>query len=203
MATIVQPQLRSEGGRGQDFVPRELLPAIATDAHGRQIRLMSSQFLSRLLRIWSVIAVVDFLFAWALSVLAYGSTFTRLWQGVASVPLGPSALEGGARTVLIGIALHVCVALLWSTVFLTVATVWSPLARLIRTPGGVAAAAIVYGPVVWSCMSFVLVPMFTHRPPTITSRWWIQVAGHIPFVALPIVAMTARTAQPHRTGDGV
>lgn len=164
---------------------------------------MSSHFLSRLLRIWPVIAVVDFLFAWALSVFAYGSTFTRLWQGVASVPLGPSALEGGMRTVLLGIGLHVCVALLWSTMFLTLATVWAPLARFIRTPGGIVAAAVVYGPLVWACMSFVLVPLFTHRPPNITSRWWIQVAGHIPFVALPIVAMTAKTAHLHRTGDGL
>jgi hypothetical protein len=38
-------------------------------------------------------------------------------------------------------------------------------------------------------MSVAIVPLFTHRPPTINIRWWIQLVGHIPFVALPIVTM--------------
>jgi hypothetical protein len=30
------------------------------------------------------------------------------------------------------------------------------------------------------------------RLPTLTVRWCVQLVGHIPFVALPIVAMSAR-----------
>jgi hypothetical protein len=41
-------------------------------------------------------------------------------------------------------------------------------------------------------MSLVVIPMLTGRPPTITTRWWVQLVGHIPFVALPIVVMSAR-----------
>jgi hypothetical protein len=37
-------------------------------------------------------------------------------------------------------------------------------------------------------MSLVLIPPFTHRPPTIGFRWWVQLIGHFPFVGLPIVA---------------
>ncbi len=37
-------------------------------------------------------------------------------------------------------------------------------------------------------MSLVLIPQFTHRPPVVNFRWWVQFVGHVPFVALPIVA---------------
>ena len=38
-------------------------------------------------------------------------------------------------------------------------------------------------------MSLVIVPLFTHRPPAINVRWWVQFVGHIPFVALPMVTL--------------
>ena len=50
--------------------------------------------LSRLVRAWLVTAIVDALFSSALAVFAYRSTVTRLWQGVASILLGPAAFEG-------------------------------------------------------------------------------------------------------------
>jgi hypothetical protein len=37
-------------------------------------------------------------------------------------------------------------------------------------------------------MSLAVIPFFTHRPPAITFRWWVQFVGHFPFVGLPIVA---------------
>jgi hypothetical protein len=153
---------------------------------------MSNKPLYRLLKIWVVIAVVDFCFASALSIFAYDSTFARLWQGVASTVLGPEALTGGTRTVVYGLVLHVGVALAWSTVFLALHTALPALRRLTATPGGILLAATAYGPVVWIAMSMLIIPMMTGRPPTITIRWWIQIVGHIGFVALPIVAMTAR-----------
>ena len=62
--------------------------------------------------------MVDAVFSSALVVFAYRSTLTRLWQGVASVLLGPAAFAGGARTTLVGLLLHCTVALGWSAVFL-------------------------------------------------------------------------------------
>jgi hypothetical protein len=41
-------------------------------------------------------------------------------------------------------------------------------------------------------MSLLVIPALTGRPPAITSRWWIQLAAHIPFVALPIVTVVGR-----------
>jgi hypothetical protein len=47
----------------------------------------------------------------------------------------------------------------------------------------------------WMTMSLVVIPLLAQRPP-ITYRWWIQFFGHIPFVALPIVACTRRFWPP-------
>ena len=66
--------------------------------------------------------VVDGLFSSALSVFAYGSTVSRLFQGVASVPLGPAAFDGGAPTVALGLVMHFGVAFGWSAVFLLLVT---------------------------------------------------------------------------------
>src|SRR5262249_44319275 len=116
---------------------------------------------------------------------------TRLWQGVASVPLGPSMLEGGTRTALIGLAIHFCVALTWSTVFLLLYLNIGGLRAFASTLGRALATPIVYGPIIWMTLSFVVIQHFTHRAPTINFRWWVQFFGHIPFVALPIVLSIA------------
>ena len=163
---------------------------------------MIRDLLARLIPAWLVTATIDGLFASALSVFAYHSTVTRLWQGVASTLLGPAALTGGTRTVLIGIIMHIGVALFWTTVFLALVTFSPRLRRAITTPAGIVAVAAVYGPVIWLVMSFVVIPTLTGRPPAVTVRWWVQLLGHIPFVALPIVAMIARGASiPARRSD--
>jgi hypothetical protein len=158
---------------------------------------------SRLLRAWLLTAVTDFAFSSCLSTFAYGSTVTRLWQGVASVPLGPSALEGGTQTALIGVAMHFSVALTWSVVFLILYSALAPIRTLTASRGGMFLTAAIYGPLVWMTMSFVVVPHFTHRPPTINYRWWIQWFGHMPFVALPIVASISRGTRPAAQQGGL
>jgi hypothetical protein len=153
---------------------------------------MNRTVLRLLVRAWITIAMIDFAYASLMSTLVYNGTFRGLWQGVASVPLGPSAMQGGTRTVLIGLLMHACVALLWTSVFMVLALALPALRRIIASPGGIVAVACVYGPVIWMMMSLVLIPAVTGRPPTITSRWFIALAGHIVFVALPIVATIGR-----------
>ena len=147
---------------------------------------------SRLVRAWLVTAVVDGIFASTMSATVYGSTVARLWQGVASTVLGPSALQGGTRTVLVGMVMHVGVALGWSTVFLFLWLRSEALRRRTATWPGVVGVAALYGPFIWLVMSLVVIPTLTGRPPTFALRWWVQLFGHIPFVAVPIVAGVAR-----------
>jgi hypothetical protein len=156
---------------------------------------MPRDALPRLVRAWLLTAVTDGLFASALSAFAYGSTVTRLWQGVASTLIGPAAFEGGTRTALVGVLMHFGVALGWSAVFLALVSSSARLRRVVRSPGGIVAVAVVYGPLIWLVMSLAVIPLLTGRPPAITLRWWVQLLGHIPFVALPIVASLGR-------GDG-
>ena len=67
-----------------------------------------------------VTGITDGLFSRALAAFAYGSTVTRLWQGVAAVLLGAAAFDGGTRTAMIGLLMHFGVAFGWSAVFLLI-----------------------------------------------------------------------------------
>jgi hypothetical protein len=140
---------------------------------------------------WLVTAAWDFLCASALSVFAYGSTFSRLWQGVASTVLGASALGMGTRGVAAGLMLHLLVAFTWSAIFVCAVAGWPSLRRTLERPLGALVAAIIYGPVIWLVMSLGIIPFATGKLPTFAFRWWVQVFAHIPFVTLPLV-FTAR-----------
>jgi len=145
------------------------------------------------LRAGLLTAVSDFAFATVVTIFLFNSTFMRLWQGVASVPLGREALDGGARTMWIGLGLHVCVAFWWSGVFLFGVMRLEAVRRVLLSRFGMLKVAAVYGPFVWLAMSLVVIPLFTQRPPSVTLRWWVQFIGHVPFVALPMT-WTARKA---------
>ena len=147
---------------------------------------------SRLVPAWLLTAAVDGIFASALSVYGYHGTFARLWQGVASTVLGPASMQGGTRTVMIGLLMHLGVALLWTSVFFALYTASAAVRRIVATPGGVVAAAAIYGPPIWLVMSLLVIPALTGRPPAITPRWWINLVAHVPFVALPMIWVIGR-----------
>jgi hypothetical protein len=149
---------------------------------------VTDRTLSRLAIAGLVTAVVDGLFSSVLSVAFYHSTVTRLFQGVASVLLGPSALDGGTRTAAIGVLMHVGVAFGWSAVFLLLVTRSARIRRVLASPQGTIKVASLYGPFVWMVMSLAVIPLLARRPPTINIRWGIQLIGHIPFVGFPIAA---------------
>lgn len=142
--------------------------------------------LSRLLLSGLLTGLTDGCFACVQSVFFYDSTVTRLWQGVASVLLGKEALEGGTRTALIGVLMHFGVAFAWSAVFLLLAQRSAWIRRVLGSRFGALKIASWYGPLVWSVMSLVVIPVLAHRPPSVSLRWLYQLIGHIPFVGLPI-----------------
>jgi uncharacterized membrane protein YagU involved in acid resistance len=89
---------------------------------------------------------------------------------------------------LIGVLMHFGVAFGWSAVFLLLVSRSHRLRELVRSPFGVIKVASLYGPCIWLVMSLIVIPVLLHRPPAINLRWWVQLIGHIPFVAVPIVA---------------
>jgi uncharacterized membrane protein YagU involved in acid resistance len=147
--------------------------------------------MSRLVRAGLLTGVTDGLFATVQSAVTPGSTVMTLWQGVASTVLGKSAYDGGVTTALVGLLMHFCVAFTWSAVFLFVVMRSSWVRRTVSSTSGVVGVAALYGPFIWLFMSLIVIPVLLHRAPKITSRWWIQLVGHIPFVGLPIVASIA------------
>lgn len=151
---------------------------------------------SRLLRAGLLTGIIDGLFSSILSVAAYDSTVSRLFQGVAAVLLGNEAFTGGTPTVALGVLMHFGVAFGWSGIFLFLVMRWSRTRAALASPYGVAKLALLYGPFIWMVMSLAVIPGLMHRAPTITIRWWIQLIGHIPFVGLPIVAASARATPP-------
>jgi hypothetical protein len=191
MTGVTSSQISPKG----DLIDRETFPAeafVSVDALSYSGPLVKPSVLPRLLRAWLITAVSDAVFSSVLVTVFYKSTFARLWQGVASVLLGPSALGGGTQTVLIGLVMHLGVALAWSTVFLLAWLASAAIRRMAASLGGAVAVACVYGPCIWMVMSFLVIPTLTHKPPTVNFRWWVQFFGHIPFVAFPIVATIGR-----------
>lgn len=92
----------------------------------------------------------------------------------------------------IGLLLHFSVAFTWSAVFLFLVMRSAKVRDVLASPWGVLKLAALYGPFIWMVMSLVFIPLFTHRTPAITTRWWIQLLGHIPFVAIPMIASISR-----------
>ena len=148
----------------------------------------------RLVRAALLTGLVDGLFSSLLSVAAYHSTFPRLFQGVAAVLLGSEAFTGGTPIVALGVLMHFGVASGWSGIFLLLALRWPWVRAVLKSRYVVAKMASLYGPFIWVVMSLAVIPALTHRTPTITIRWWVQLIGHIPFVGLPIVASSLRAA---------
>jgi hypothetical protein len=160
--------------------------------------------ISRLVRAWLLTAIIDGLFSGVLAQFFYGSTAARLFQGVASTLLGPAAMDGGTRTALVGLAMHFGVALGWSTVFLLAYERVAALRRATAAPGGVIAVAAVYGPMIWLVMSLLVIPTLRHAPPAFGFRWAVQLAGHFPFVGLPIVwSIASPDRSPQLTAEAV
>ena len=79
-----------------------------------------SSSLNRLMLAGLLTGVTDGLFSGVLSVFFYNSTATRLFQGVASILIGPKAIEGGTPTAALGLLMHFGVAFAWSAVFIFV-----------------------------------------------------------------------------------
>jgi len=146
---------------------------------------------TRLVRAGLLTAITDGLFSSVLAVAFYRSSVQRLFQGVASTLLGADALNGGWPTALVGMFMHVGVAFGWSAVFLLLVMRIGRVRETLASRYGVVKVAAVYGPFVWMVMSFAVIPVLLHRPPSVGFRWWVQFVGHFPFVGLPIVAMAA------------
>ena len=110
-----------------------------------------------------------------------GLPLERLWQGIASGALGPSAFKGGKRTAALGLVFHFVIALAVAAIYYAMSIT---LPILIEKP---ILCGTVYGIVVHVVMSRIVVP-FSAAPKREFSlkAFLTQLIIHICFVGLPI-----------------
>src|SRR4029078_6237605 len=144
--------------------------------------------LPTLIRSGLTVGVCDGLFASATGVfIAPYATPFRVFRGVASVVFGKEALNGGIPMALVGICMHFFTAFFWSLVFILIVRSSRATQKTIMAWPGALLVAAIYGPAIWLFMSLVFIPAMVHRDPTIGLKWWVQLIGHFPIVALPMV----------------
>ncbi len=139
----------------------------------------------------SICGVLDGLSAMIIA-WSNGGMATRVFQGIASGWLGRTAFQGGARTALIGIALHFVVALGAATVYYAVSRM-VPL--LIERP---LLCGIAFGAAVHSFMTFVVIPLSAigRRPFVMRSFTTLLIVSMV--VVGPSISLTVRHfSRPH------
>ena len=119
-----------------------------------------------------------------------GVTAWRVFQYIASGLIGSQAFQSGWASVLLGVALHYIIALIWTAVFYLIA---HKFAVVVRRP---VLSGLLYGGVVYLIMNFIVVPLsgVAHplRPITLVSRI-NAVLALLLCIGLPISLLMRRT----------
>ena len=121
--------------------------------------------------------------------LRAGVSPVRVLHSVASGLLGPAAFEGGAKTAVIGLALHFLIATIWTVVFyLASRKLLLPIERPVIF-------GLLYGVAVYLFMNFVVLPLsrvrFPPNPPPLSARA-IQMLIIMFCIGLPIALIVRR-----------
>jgi len=111
----------------------------------------------------------------------------RILQSVAAGVLGRNSFEGGWGTALLGLVLHLSIALVMAAVYVLVAGRWSLSTRRPLVCGAV------YGLLLYAVMRFVVVPL-SAAPGGGGDPAWVTAAifAHVVLVGMPIAWLSAR-----------
>jgi len=124
-----------------------------------------------------------FLTAW----LRAGIGPVRVLQFVASGVLGPASFAGGAKTAILGLALHFLIATIWTIVFYLASRKWL---SLIERP---VMFGLLYGIAVYTFMNFVVLPLsLVARRPITAVGTTIGLLTIMFCVGLPIALVVRR-----------
>jgi hypothetical protein len=155
--------------------------------------------LQRVLLSGAVVAVLDGVFAVVLYVfIVHSTTAGRIFQGIAAGVLGrTAALNGGAQTVALGVALHCTVAYGWTTVYYILLNAFEWLREAVATTRGKLIVGALFGATIWLVMNYVVVPLAGLKVAPLSGwRFWVQLVWHMIALGPPIVAIVrAESAQ--------
>jgi hypothetical protein len=144
---------------------------------------------------WLTAGCLDISSAFAIY-LWRGIPIPRGLQGIAAGLVGRNpAFQGGTRTALLGLALHFFIMFLVVLVFFAATRLW-PILRQRPLLSG-----IIYGPIVYFVMYWVVVPLsrIGPRPHTISNDA-LAIAIHICLIGLPIALITSAATPGESSG---
>ncbi len=144
---------------------------------------------SRIILLGGLIAgACDLTGAIVVSWLRAGVSPVRVMQSIAAGLLGAASYDGGARTAVLGVALHFMIATIWTAVFYFASR---SLRFLVERP---VPAGLLYGVIVYLFMNFVVLPLsaFPMRPVTLTGRL-IGMLIIMFCIGLPIALIVSRS----------
>jgi uncharacterized membrane protein YagU involved in acid resistance len=121
----------------------------------------------------------------------------RIPQSIASGLLGRSAFSGGINTALLGLALHLFIALVWATGFVLAARVLPFLSQHPIRSG------LLYGALIYIVMNYLVLP-HSHVTPSRSSPTLVLINGIfaiLVLVGLPISLCNHRFAPPPRVSS--
>src|SRR5215510_2780070 len=140
-----------------------------------------------------LVGACDYAIGFGVFVTILGAPPLRVLQHPASAVLGPAAYQGGARTAALCVLFHFLIALIWSVAYIVLYRLSPALRRFTSSTAGLLVVAVVAGIFIWVFMNTVVLPLSLTRPYPIDSGiFWVVLAGHIPFVGLPLVLSVRR-----------
>lgn len=132
-----------------------------------------------------IVGTMDIASAIIIAILR-GSTVPRLMQFIASGLLGPSAFQGGAATVALGLGLHFLIAFSLVAVFYAASRSLGFLRRQAVVSG------LVYGLIVFGVMNLIVLPLSAAKPRHSLSGDLIQIGIHMFVIGLPTALLVRR-----------
>ena len=121
------------------------------------------------------------------------NTPRRVFQSVASGWLGKASFDGGNTSMMIGIASHVMIAVIWTSIYALIVRKLAFVQRLLGTKKGTALVAASYGAFIWLWMNYVVIAL-SRATVTPATKWqfWSQLVWHMVGVGPAIIYLTEK-----------
>ncbi len=144
------------------------------------------------------VAALDFLYVtvrWVL--IARAMTVQELAQSIARGLLGKAAYQGGPASAALGIGLHLVIAFSWTIAFYLLSRRIPALRRAVATTSGRIWTGLLWGPVIWLAMDFIVLPLSRARATPVSSpNFYINLVQHAIMIGLPM-ALILGPPSPH------
>jgi hypothetical protein len=151
-----------------------------------------------------VVAALDLAYAMLVWTVIQPVTTPRgILQSIASGLLGRSSFGGGWPTAILGLGLHLFIALVWTLIFLAALRLLPPLRRWVSDRRGAVLVGLGYGALMWLGMDLIVLPLSRARATPVGSPFFfINLAQHALVLGPPIVlllrAVASRPDEPLR-----